>query len=167
MLRACRRLLKPGGRSAFFTIFVPRGLSKRDQRRAVDLGPRAVSSDREQAELVRAAGFVQVEEVDFTPEFHETARRWLRFSREFEPALRESLGDETFDQQSADRKGMVAAIEERLLARALFTATAPPAPRTLRCLSQRRRWADNLSGGGSRSRMAPSAPRDRRSTTPS
>lgn len=151
----------------FFTVFVPPGLSKRDRRRAVRLGPRAVSSDRDQAELVRAAGFVQVAEVDFTAEFLETARRWLRFSQEFELALRESLGDQAFDQQSADRKGMVAAIEERLLARALFVAAAAPAERTSTCLSPRRRGAGNLSGGRSRSRSARSAPRDRRGTTPS
>jgi hypothetical protein len=125
-------LLRPGGRSGFFTIFIPPGLSKRVHRRAARLGPRAVSSDREQTDLLRAAGFVQVEEVDFTEEFLETARRWLRHSRDFEPALRESLGDEAFDRQLADRTRMVAAIEERLLSRALLVAAASPAPRTLR-----------------------------------
>ena len=122
----------------FFTVFVPPGLSKRDRRRAIRLGPRAVSSDRDEAELVRAAGFVQIGKVDFTAEFLETARRWLRFSREFEPALRESLGDQVFDQQWADRKGMVAAIEEQLLARALFVAAAAPAKRTSTRLFPRR-----------------------------
>jgi hypothetical protein len=160
-------LLRPGGRTGFFTVFVPPGLSKRDHRRAVRLGPRAVFSDREQAVLLRAAGFVQIEEVDFTAEFLETARRWLRFSQEFERALRESLGNQVFDQQSADRKGMVAAIEEQLLARALFVAAAAPAKRTSPGLSPRRRGVGNLSGDRSRSRSAHSAPRDRRGTAPS
>jgi len=119
----------------FFTVFVPPGLSKSAHRQAARWGPRAGSSDWEQAELLRAAGFVEVEEVDFTAEFLETAQRWLRVSGEFELVLRDLLGDEAFDRQWADRKRMVAAIEERLLARALFVAAAPPA----QSRSQRRR----------------------------
>jgi hypothetical protein len=65
-----------------------------------------------------------VEEVDFTDEFLETARGWLRFSREFEPALRESLGDDVVDQQLADRTDMVAAIEQRLLKRSMLVAVS-------------------------------------------
>jgi hypothetical protein len=125
VLRACRRILVPTGRSAFFTIFISPDLSRRDHRRAVRLGPRAVRSNRGQPELVAAAGFVQVEEVDFTEQFLETARRWLRFSLELEPALRASLGDDAFDEQFAARTDMVAAIEQGLLKRSLLVATAP------------------------------------------
>jgi hypothetical protein len=110
---------------AFFTIFTSSHLSRRDHRRAVRLGPRAVSSNRGQFELVAAAGFVQVEEVDFTEQFLETGRRWLRFSRELEPAIRASLGDGTFDEQFAARTDMVVAIEQGLLKRSLLVATAP------------------------------------------
>src|SRR5207245_3669662 len=101
-----RRILVPGGRTAFFTIFVSPGLSRRDHRRAVRLGPRAVGSNRAQSELVAAAGFVEVDEIDFTEEFLETARRSLRYSRELEPALRETLGNEVVDEQLADRIDM-------------------------------------------------------------
>jgi hypothetical protein len=122
VLRACRRILVLGGRTAFFTIFVSPGLSRRDHRRAVRLGPRAVASSRAQSELVAAAGFVEVDEIDFTEEFLETARRWLRYSREFEPALRESLGNDVVDEQLAARTDMVTAIEEGLLKRSLLLA---------------------------------------------
>jgi hypothetical protein len=125
VLRACRRILVPGGRTAFFTIFASPGLSRRDHRRAVRLGPRAVASNRVQSELVTAAGFVEVDEIDFTDEFLETVRRWLRFSRELETALRRTLGDDAFDQQLCDRTDMVVAIEEGLLKRALLVAVAP------------------------------------------
>lgn len=127
MLRACRRILVPRGRTAFFTIFVAPGLSKRDHRRAVRLGPRAVASNRAQSELVAAAGFVEVDEIDFTDEFLDTARRWLRFSLELEPALRASLGDDAFEEQIADRTDMVTAIEQGLLMRSLLVAASPPA----------------------------------------
>jgi hypothetical protein len=125
VLRACRRILRPGGRTAFFTIFVSPGLSKRDHRRAVRLGPRAVASNRPQSGLVAAAGFTEVEDIDVTGEFLETARRWLRFSRQSEPALRESLGDDVVDEQLADRTDMVAGIEQGLLRRSLLVAIAP------------------------------------------
>lgn len=72
-----------------------------------------------------AAGFVEVEEVDVTAEFLETARRWLRYAKALEPALRACLGDDTLDEQLADRAEMVIAIEEGLLVRSLFVATAP------------------------------------------
>jgi hypothetical protein len=126
VLRACRRLLHPGGRTGFLTIFVTPGLSKGEHRRAVRLGPRAVSADRTQTALLKAAGFIDVEETDVTHDFLQTVSRWLRFSRRLEAPLRVALGDQLFDEQQGDRTAMIAAVEEGLLSRSLFVATAPP-----------------------------------------
>ena len=123
MLRACRRLLRPGGRIAYLTIFTTPGLSKRDHRRAVRQGPRAVASRREQAELLQAAGLVEVLETDVTADFLETARRWVNHASKFEGELRSTLGDTLFDEQQTARRAMIAAIEEGLLSRALFEGT--------------------------------------------
>ena len=123
MLRACRRLLQPGGRIAYFTIFTTPGLSKRAHRRAVRLGPRAVASRREHAELLEAAGLVKVVATDVTTDFLETARRWVNYASKFEGDLRSTLGDTLFDEQQTDRRAMIAAIEEGLLSRALFEGT--------------------------------------------
>jgi hypothetical protein len=95
-------------------------LSKRDHRRAVRLGPRAVASGREQAELLEAAGFAHVKATDVTTDFLATARRWVRCASTFEGDLRGTLGDALFDEQQTDRREMIAAIEEGLLSRALF-----------------------------------------------
>jgi hypothetical protein len=95
----------------------------RDHRRAVRLGPRAVASRREQAELLEAAGLVEVVETDVTADFLETARRWVRYASKFEGDLRSTLGDTLFDEQQSDRRAMIAAIEEGLLSRALFEGT--------------------------------------------
>jgi hypothetical protein len=105
---------------AYFTIFTRPGLSKRAHRRAVRLGPRAVASRREQAELLEAAGFAEVVETDVTTDFLETARRWVGYATNFEGELRNTLGGELFDEQQTDRRKMIAAIEEGLLSRALF-----------------------------------------------
>jgi hypothetical protein len=123
VLRACRRLLRPGGRIAYFTIFTKPGLSKRAHRRAVRLGPRAVASLREQPELLEAAGFAEVAATDVTPDFLATARRWVRYASKFEGQLRSTIGDKLFDEQQTDRAEMIAAIEEGLLSRALFEGT--------------------------------------------
>ena len=84
-----------------------------------------MASTRPENELLAAAGFIEIDEVDATGEFIETARAWLRHSAEFEPALRVTLGDELFDQQVADRTGMVRAAEEGLLKRSLHVGTSP------------------------------------------
>ena len=46
MLRASHALLRPGGRTAFYTIFIPAGLSDSAYRRAGRIGPNGVTSRR-------------------------------------------------------------------------------------------------------------------------
>jgi hypothetical protein len=87
-------LLRTGGRTAYFTIFVTPGLSKRWHRRAVRLGPRAVGAPRGQADLLAQAGFADIEATDVTEEFLGTARRWHKHAVEFATDLRGILGDE-------------------------------------------------------------------------
>jgi len=84
-----------------------------------------VRSDREPRDLLHAAGFVDVEAIDLTQEFLETAQGWYKHSSELERELRVTVGEAEFDQQQADRREMVAAIEEGLLSRALFLAAKP------------------------------------------
>ena len=155
MLRACRRLLRPGGRTAFLTIFVTPGLSKRDHRRAVRVGPRAVRSDREPQDLLHAARFVDVEALDLTAEFLETARGWHDHSAPLERELRATVGEGEFDQQQADRRETVAAIEDGLLSRALLIA-AKPTPLRRNAV---RADEPSRSARGQRWRVAPSGDR--------
>jgi hypothetical protein len=122
VLRACRRLLRPGGRIAYFTIFTTPGLSKAEHRRAVRLGPRAVASERNQTDLLEAAGFVSIDVTDVTPDFLDTARRWLTHASELEGELRSALGNALFDEQQESRLDIITAVEQGLLARALFVA---------------------------------------------
>jgi hypothetical protein len=119
------RLLRPRGRTAFFTVHVTAGLSKRDHRRAVGAGPRAVASRRDHRSLLQAAGFIEIEEGDVTDEFLATAERWVRFSRQLEPELRALQGAEAFDEVQLDRETILGAIREGLLSRSLFVAMRP------------------------------------------
>ncbi|HVL65178.1 MAG TPA: hypothetical protein VM573_08435 [Actinomycetota bacterium] len=117
-------MLKPDGRMAFYTITPAPGLSKKEHRRAVRLGPRAAAVSRPLDELMEAARFREVETVDVTHAFGDVARAWDREFNDHEASLREVLGDE-LEERRADRRGMIAAIEEGLLRRLLVTGTAP------------------------------------------
>src|SRR5689334_14247019 len=77
-MRALGKLLRRGGRIAFTTIHVGPNLSGAERRRAHRSGPRAVASRLSQRELMEAAGFVDVDELDVTDLFIATARAWIR-----------------------------------------------------------------------------------------
>jgi hypothetical protein len=81
-----------------------------------------VGSNREPGDLLDAAGFIGVEVIDLTEAFLETAQGWYEHTSELERELRVTVGDAEFDQQQSDRKGMITAIKEGLLSRALFVA---------------------------------------------
>jgi hypothetical protein len=125
VLRACRRLLRPGGRTAFLVIHVAPGLSPSDRRRAVLTGPRAVDSRRQPAELAVQAGFVEVEEIDVSAEYLQTARGWFEHSWRFADELRQVLGPLEFEQKQSERRAAIQAIEEGALRRALVVGRRP------------------------------------------
>ena len=126
MLRACRRLLRPGGGIAFYTIFIPPGLSESAYRRALKLGPaQAASRRREHEELLRSAGFVKVSETDLTSEFLRITRQRLEARERRATALRQSLGDSEFEENQSESRAQIEAIEAGLLRRALFVAERP------------------------------------------
>lgn len=56
VLRACRRLLKPGGRMAFTTIYIAPGVSQRDYRRASRARGPGSAEKRAMTELFEEAG---------------------------------------------------------------------------------------------------------------
>ena len=66
-------VFRPGGRIAFYTIFVPPGLTGRDRRRASRAGPPAVAGSSAYRNLLRSARFVEVDEVDVTAAYLDTA----------------------------------------------------------------------------------------------
>ena len=82
-------------------------------------------SSKEQADLLETAGFTRIVVIDVTKAFIETARRWLSDASGLERELRGTLGDALFDEQQADRKETITAIEQGLLRRSLFVGTRP------------------------------------------
>lgn len=125
MLRALKRLLRPGGRIAYTTIYVTPGLSDAARRRAQRSGPRAVASRREQPTLLRSAGFVDVELTDVTAEFAVTARAWLAEADAHAEQLAAVEAPGAFDERQRERRTQLAAIDDGLLRRGLLSATRP------------------------------------------
>lgn len=122
MLRASRRVLRPGGRLAFHTIEVPPGLSAAERRRASLIGPPGVAARTTYPSLLRSAGFIEIDEVDVTAEYLATQRRWLAATLRHEEGLRSVLGDDAVHEGIERRRRTVDAIEGGLLSRTLYSA---------------------------------------------
>lgn len=123
MLRALGEVLRPGGRMAFFTIYVTPGLADEERGRAEAVGPSAVASPADHLSMLGHAGFVDVAERDLTAEFIDTTRAWLRELDARAESLAAEQPEGAFEQRQVERRAMLAATEEGLLRRALFVAT--------------------------------------------
>jgi len=107
---------------AFLTILPAPGLSPARRRRANRLGPVAVALPTSYPSLLRSAGFVDVDEVDLTHEYEATQRRWIEAGERHEAGMRESMGDDLYDDRAETRHRTAAAIDAGLLRRRLYSA---------------------------------------------
>lgn len=122
MLRAIAQLLRPGGRMAFFTIYVAAGLSPEQMQRAEKVGPSAVGAPGDHVDLLRAAGFTGIAERDLTADFIETTKSWLRELDAHAEELAPLQPAGAFEERQRERRAMLAATEDGLLRRALYLA---------------------------------------------
>jgi cyclopropane fatty-acyl-phospholipid synthase-like methyltransferase len=129
VLQATRRMLRPGGRTAFFTIYVPNELSPALRRWALSAAPRYGWSRAAHVQLMRSAGFVDIEEVDATNEYLDTLRGWYERSAEREDELVGLWGAELFVDRQRDRHNAMEAVEAGVQRRVLITGTRPAATR--------------------------------------
>jgi hypothetical protein len=123
VLRASRRLLRLGGRTAFFTIHPTPGLPPGRRRRAHRDGPVAVASHLTGRQLLERAGFVDIEETDCTAEFVTVAQAWLDHCEEHRDALAELQGADAFEQRQTEGRIQLQAVRNGLLRRSLLAAT--------------------------------------------
>ena len=77
MLRACHRVLRPGGSTAFAVIALTDGLEGDEAAAGIEAGPPFVDAGPGYSTLMAAAGFVDVAIADVTDEYHRTAQAWL------------------------------------------------------------------------------------------
>jgi hypothetical protein len=128
VLRACRRVLKPGGRIAYYNIFVTEELPEDERRQAGRIRP-GTYSPAQQRGLLRSAGFVNIQEIDVTGEFERVQRAYYEASARHESALRRDWGDERFEQRQEERRETLRGLADGVLRRSLLVAERPAALR--------------------------------------
>lgn len=122
VLRACHRLLRPGGRMAFTTIHVADDLDAIRHRRAVRAGPWQVVTRRPYPELVAQAGFHDIAVIDVTQDYAHTQRAWQAAHDSRAAEVRRIVSDREFKTTQANQRRALAAIDAGLLRRSLITA---------------------------------------------
>ncbi len=130
VLRACRGVIRSGGRMVFTVIFPKPGLSSADHDRAVESGPRFVETALAYPAMLRQAGWVITDHADLTAEYAQTVRRLLREEEAHADELRGLYGEAEFSERLAGRRRKIRVLEEGLLRRELFAATTAAGART-------------------------------------
>ena len=75
--------------------------------------------------MLETAGFTAVTELDRTVEFAEATRAWIEQWELHHNELAAMLGEEAVNERQAERRAQLAAIEDGILRRSLFTARRP------------------------------------------
>lgn len=122
MLRASRRLLKPGGRLAFFTIHAAPDLDAAGRRLARRYGPTLVNSRSDYVSMLERVGFRGVRAIDVTREYLRISRAWNAARARHAAGLRNQVGEARFHEMERDSRMNIAGIEMELLRRSLFVA---------------------------------------------
>ena len=125
VLRASHRVLKPGGRIAYYTIYVAPDLSAADYRRIMKFWPSASVGRRSLSEMLESAGFIDVRETAVTKQYQKTSRAWVEGRRRRYDGLERAMGEETLKGKIEEGKAILASIKDGLLRRSLLTARRP------------------------------------------
>lgn len=84
-----------------------------------------MAAARPHRELLNAAGFQQVTEIDCTAEFAATTQAWIHQWEANHDHLVALLGEQAVEERQAERRAQLRATEDGILARSLFTARRP------------------------------------------
>src|SRR3970040_1848389 len=98
------RVLKPGGRIAYFNIFISHEIEEDERRRLRDAVGKERYTRAEQHGLLRSAGFTNVRETDVTAEYERVQRALYEANARHERTLRRSQGAAAFDDRQANRR---------------------------------------------------------------
>ncbi len=124
VLESCRRVIRPGGRMVFTVLFIPSGLSERDHARALEFGPPYVATEVAYPDMLRQTGWEITERSDLSVDFARTVRRLIREDEARADELIGLLGEAEFARRTTRSRAKAEAIEEGLIRRDFFAATA-------------------------------------------
>jgi hypothetical protein len=74
---------------------------------------------------MRSAGFADIDETDYTAQYHKTLRGWHDHSAERSKELVALWGYELFTERQADRRSSIEAVDAGWQRRILISATRP------------------------------------------
>jgi SAM-dependent methyltransferase len=124
VLADCRRVIRAGGRMVFSVIVVAPNLAPAAYVRAVANGPDFIEAKPDYPILLRETGWTIAERHDLTPDYAAICRRQLRVDASEKDALTTLLGATAFAERQASWLDQLACVNEGLLRRELFLATA-------------------------------------------
>ena len=125
MLRACAKILRGGGRIAFFTIHAAPGLTVSQRRLVSRHGPPAIASRRTHRQLLEAAGFDEITETDYSDEFVTVTQGWIDQWDLHRSAMEAIWGVDRVKDRQRGRRGYLRTVRAGLMRRSLFTARRP------------------------------------------
>lgn len=124
VLKECRRIARPNGRMVFTTISITSGLSPAAYERAAAAGPSFKVLDTEYAPMLQQTGWRLTNYIDLTSEYAAAMHHMLREEESRADALVPLFGEAEFADRLARRRRTAQALDENLLRRELFGATA-------------------------------------------
>ncbi len=86
------------------------------------MGPSAVALPTSYPSLLRTAGFTDIVATDVTDEYASTQQRWIDATNRNEVAIRQLVGNDTFDERADSRRQTLRAVGDGLLSRFMYTA---------------------------------------------
>lgn len=123
MLRACHRILRPGGVLCFAVIGHADGLTDDETATAFGAGPDHADVGRGYPSLMATAGFDNMDVTDVTDAYLATLAAWVREWDVEAVELARIVGADEFVERQAKRRRAIGAARMGLLRRYLITAT--------------------------------------------
>ena len=124
VLKACRRVIRAGGKMVFSVISIAPGLSATDYKRAVEVGPPFIESAMDYPSILQQTGWTITDCIDLTVEYAQTHRRLLHEQEARADELSRVLGAAELSEWMVAKRATTDAIEAGLLRRELFVADA-------------------------------------------
>lgn len=123
VLKECRRIATAGGSMLFSVIAVAPKLSACDYSRVIEAGPPFIEAPNDYADLLAQCGWQLEERIDVTSEHKESLAALVR-ALETSAALSEVLGEDVVSQSRKHRQEQISVIDDDLMIREIFLATA-------------------------------------------
>jgi ubiquinone/menaquinone biosynthesis C-methylase UbiE len=120
VLKACREVVNPDGRMVFTVILTTPSLADADYLKAIECGPSFIAAENSYPDLLKAAGWKLVEQIDLSTEFLETLRVMRDNELHHADDLENLLGKEETLRRLTRNNEYIYGLEHNLIKRELF-----------------------------------------------